>query len=386
MRNKLVLIFIFLTFLPAFITFFQERSRYLKPVDLEFVKYIYPLSQYVKKGEEAAWIPDETLFTYAGWYYINGGNPTLVNPENPPLGKYFIGISLKLFNNPSAFNFVFGLGSLISLLLLTKYLFNNSIWGIIPIMLFSWGKLYREQLTNVPLFETIALTFLTLSIYFFIKGQNNYYFFFLSSLFLGLLWGIRPWMATAPLIIGFLIYLLFISRKLKNAIIWFTSLSLSVLVLLAVYSKLLFLGWSIYKVLSVQKWILWYHQSRLINVGTVWPFLYLNRWYIWWGNSGYTSVEQWSYLWPIFTTLSLLFILFIFISKFKKNSKLISGGGEIDILALWILFYLLFLSIGNINSRYIFYLIPYLYISGLYFIKITLKGLLEKKQISVKIH
>src|SRR3990167_3285667 len=36
-------------------------------------------------------IGDHGLYTWAGWAYVHGENPILINGETPPLGKYFIG-------------------------------------------------------------------------------------------------------------------------------------------------------------------------------------------------------------------------------------------------------------------------------------------------------
>ena len=367
----------FLIFLPAFLTFYQQRQKYFKPTDLETAQYLYPRSQYVLRGDEAAWIPDETLFTYAGWNYVSGGNPILVNPENPPLGKYLIGASLLLTKNANVFNLLFGLLSLVSLWLLSGIFLNNYVWSSLPVILFAWGKLYREQLTYVPLFETFALTFLIFVIYFFIRGYTQSRYFLASSIALGFLWGTRPWMATAPLIVSFLIYLLFVNRKLKKFFEWGTSLALSILVLILVYIKLILIGWSIYQVLSVQKWILWYHQSRLINIGSVWPFLFLNRWHIWWSDVESVPVEQWSVLWPIFTSLSLVFSLMIFLKILgikKRRFIKLDVNNDICVLCLWIVFYLSFLSVGNVNARYVFYLIPFVYIVAVKFLYILLNN------------
>jgi len=207
-------------------------------------------------------------------------------------------------------------------------------------------------------------------IYFLIKvGKDNRYFL-VNNLFLGALWTTRPWMATVPLMLSVLIYF-FLLKDFKKIFYWLISLPVAVLVLLIVYARLLAEGWSIYKVLSIQKWILWYHQSRLINFGTVGPFIYLDRWYVWWGDKPYLPIVQWSIFWPIFTTLALIFsfLVFLKIAGLAKNKlKNFEFDKKITFLSLWVIFYLGFLSIGNINSRYVFYLLPYCYLLGVYFI------------------
>lgn len=366
MSKFFLYLFLFLTFFPLVGVTWEKRDYYFSPFDLERAKNLYSISQYVRQ-KDAAWIADEILFAYAGWYYTRGGNPILVNPENPPLGKYIVGLSIKIFNNEKLPNLIFGLTSLLTLFFLSSHFLKEKWLAFLPVALFSWEKLFQEQLLYVPLFETFAFTFLTLSFYFFIKAQENWKYFLLTNFFLGALWATRPWMATVPLVVTWAGFLL-IKRDFKKIGYWLLTMPLAVGVLLASYWRLFGEGWGIYKILAVQKWILWYHQSRLINFGSVWEFIYLGRWHVWWGDKPYLPVNQWTMLWPIFTTLALVFTILILVKslgagKWLKNFKF---DLKIEVLCLWVVFYLLFLSFGNINSRYVFYLLPYCYILGIY--------------------
>lgn len=351
---------IFLTLFPLARVIYQNWPRYVAVYDAGLMKSLYESSIYYQL-ETGGWIADELLYAYAGWYYAHGGNPILINPEHPPLAKYLIGFSIKYFNNEKIIAVFFGFFSLIALFLLSQVFFKPSQWALLPVTIFAWDKLFQEQLIYVPLLEVFYLTFLLLAFYFFIKAQANPYFFFLSSFFLGALWATRPWMATVPLLAAWFTYLFLMEKKISKIIFWLVSLPVAVGVLLLAYTRLFLEGWSLYKVLSIQKWLLWFHQSQLVNWGTVWPYLYLKRWYVWWGERPWLPVGQWSPFWPIFTTLALFFGLLVFFKKLK-------AGQEIKILCLWIIFYLAFLSVGNITSRYVFYLLPFCYLLGTYFL------------------
>ncbi len=373
MKQKVLFFFLLLlSIFPIGRIAWQKWHYYLSPFDLKRTQGLYEISQYVKK-EKAAWIPDETLFSYAGWYYLNGGSPILINPENPPLGKYLIGLSIRLFNNEKIPSLIFGFLSLFSFYLVCRLFFKNSWLSLIPVAFFSWERLFREQFISLPLFETFALTFLNFSLYFFIKAGKSRWCFLASSFFLGALWATRPWMATIPLIMAMVIYLLFVQRNFKQFWFWLTTTSLALIVLLLSYLKLFLEGWSPAKVLSVQKWILWYHQSRLIEFGSVWPLIYLNRWYVWWGDKPFLPMVQWSIFWPIITTLALIFSVLVFfktIGLAKARLKNFEFDRRITVLCLWVVFYLAFLSIGNISSRYLFYLLPYCYLLSYYLLKL----------------
>lgn len=372
MRKKvLFFLFLLLTIFPVGHLVWQKWDYYLSPFDLELMKASYERSQYVKEAPEG-WLPDEFLFAYAGWDYASGGNPILINPENPPLGKYIIGASIKIFNNEKIPSLVFGFLSLFSFFLLSRLFFKKNWLALLPVALFSWERLFQEQLLYLPLFELFALAFLNFAFYFFIRAEKDSRYFLASSFFLGALWSTKPWMLTIPLLASWVAYFLLIKKKFLVLISWLISLPAAVLVLLLSYLKLFFEGWGVYKVLSVQKWIFWYHQSKLIKFGSVWPFIYLKRWYVWWGDKPYLPIVQWNFFWPVFTSLALIFSALIILRSFgflKKVAKPFQFDPKVVVLCLWVVFYLGFLSFGNITSRYLFYLLPYTYLLGVYFLK-----------------
>lgn len=379
MKRFITYLFLFLTFFPLVKISWEKKDYYSAPFDLELAKKAYGISQYVR-GKDAAWIADEVLYAYAGWYYINGGSPILVNPEIPPLVKYITGASIKFFNNEKIPSLIFSFLSIFSIFLLTKIFLKSTYLALLPAGLFSWGKLFQEQLLFIPLLETFALTFLTLAFYFFIKAQDRKIYFWVASFFLGTLWTTRPWMATVPLVAAWFIYLL-LKRDFKILKYWILTLTVAVVVLLLNYWRLFLEGWGIYKILSIQKWILWYHQSRLINFGTVWEFIYLGKWRVWWGDEPYLPVNQWTLIWPILTTLALIFSVIILAKSFGLRKKWVNAlkfNAKATVLSFWIVFYLIFLSFGNINSRYVFYLIPYCYILGFYFLVLVVEKVFNR--------
>jgi hypothetical protein len=357
-----------LVLFPLGRTIRQKWDYYFLPFDQERIQGLYEISQYVRE-KDAAWIADEIHFAYASWNYVNGGNPILVNPDYPPLGKYLVGLSIKLVNNEKIPTLFFAFLSLFSLFLVAKTFLKKSWLALLPLALFAWDKLFQEQLIYLPLFEVFALAFLGLAFYFFIKAEENNQFFLAANFFLGMLWATKPWMLTIPLMASWMVYLV-LRRSGKKLIFWLASLPVAVAVLVVSYFKLLLEGWSLYKILSVQKWILWYHRSKLIKFGTVWPFIYLKRWYVWWGDKPYLPVDQWNLFWPIFTTLALIFSGLVFLKIFglkRKWLKHFKFDSRITLLCLWVVFDLAFLSIGNMSVRYLFYLLPFCYLLGVYF-------------------
>lgn len=370
MKKRLVFwLLLIVTLFPFFRTVWQKRAPYWSTFDPGEARRAYEISQYVVE-KNPSWIPDELHFSYASWDYINGGSPILVNPDYPPLGKYIVGLSQKYLHNEKIPTLFFGLMSLFSFFLIANQLFKNKVLALLPVALFSWERLFQEQLIYLPLFELFALTFLNFSFYFFLKAEDKDGYFWTSSLFLGALWATKPWMLTIPLMTSWLVYLIF-KKNVRKIIGWLISLPIAFLVIVLSYFRLLIEGWSIYKILSVQKWIMWYHRSKLVNFGTVWPFIYLKRWYVWWGEKPYLPVDQWNIFWPIFTTLALVFSLLVLLKTLGLKSKQLSRfkfDQKAIVFCLWVLFDLAFLSVGNTNVRYVFYLLPFVYLLGVYFI------------------
>lgn len=367
MKKALTFFLLLLIIFPLGRVISQYWGYYLSPLKPNEAKNAYEISQYVRE-ENVSWIPDELHFLYASQYYLNGGSPILVNPDYPPLGKYLVAFSIALFNNEKIPTLFFVSLSLLSFFLLAKTFLKESWLALIPVVLLAWERLFQEQLMYLPLFEVFMLAFFNLTLYFFIKGEKKSDYFFVSSLFLGMLWATKPWMITLPLM-GAMAASLVLKRQFKKWLYWLISLPLAIMVLVISYSRLMVEGWSLYKILSVQKWILWYHGSKLVNVGSVWPFIYLKRWYIWWGDKPFISVDQWNILWPIFTSLALIISVLVltkslglkrkWIKKFKHDERIV-------VLSLWVVFEILFLSTGNVNVRNIFSFLPICYLLGVY--------------------
>lgn len=317
-------------------------------------------SQYVNK-HPPGFIPDETAFSYAGGKLIKGTSPVLVVPDAPPLGKYIIGLSTVIFNNDSTFILLAALISLLLLYLLSYQIFLNRTVALIPVLLFSFEPIFKNQLTYAPLMDIFQLVFLLSSFYFFNKGFSKHktlLFFFLASLFLGFFIATKFFISGATIVAAWYLVLL-LSKDKKKLINLTVSLPVSVLVLLLSYIRVFAFGYTINKFLGIQKWVFLYHQSFIILPFSVWPLLLLNRWYVWFGNKPVISDSQWFFSWPIITVISIITIVLYLLKKIPRNKNL-------EVLMAWFIIYILFLSLGETFSRYFVILIPVLYIISIY--------------------
>src|SRR5438552_1706497 len=107
MKNKIFLIIIILFVLHLLFRLFSYKDDYLTKYDANYWKERYLHSQWVVPNSKES-IGDDGLYAYAGWEYIHGRDPTTLNAEMPPFGKYVIGLCEVIFNNQNIFALLSG--------------------------------------------------------------------------------------------------------------------------------------------------------------------------------------------------------------------------------------------------------------------------------------
>jgi hypothetical protein len=210
-----------------------------------------------------------------------------------------------------------------------------------------------------------------------VQKKNYLPWFIIVALLLGAVISIRYFVLGAALAASFILYLL-LKKKIKQSIILIASFSLSLLVLLGSYFQTFNAGYSLIKVLGIQKYIFVYHKSAFTQPFTFWDLLFFNRWHTWWADNAILSDAEWSILWPISV------IIIIFSVVFYLWRKLALSPAQ-KILLLWVSVYSIMLSVGYTSTRYFLPLIPFLYILATSFaVKIIFqiyKRLISKKLI-----
>ena len=308
-----------------------------------------------KKG---TWLPDEILYSFNGGALIKGESPILVNPEIPPVGKYLVGLSALLFNNEHLIIPIFFTASFIVLYLIGLQIFKTSFIALLPILFLSFESMFLNQLIYTPLIDIIHLTFLLLSFYFFnkaiINSKHELIFFILSSLFFGLFISTKFFGVGITVVLAFVLILI-LNKDNKKIKLFMLSFPISLSVLLSSYIRVIILGYPLNKFLGIQKWIFWYNQGHIQMPLSVWPLLLFNKWYVSWGDIKILSDPQWGITWPIITVISILTIILYLFNKIPKNK-------EAEIVMAWVVFYFVFLSIGDASARYFIILFPGLYL------------------------
>lgn len=329
----------------------------------ELLKTLYYSSQYVKKKNPGI-IPDDALESFAGGIFLKGLNPILIVHDQPPLGRYIIGLSIFLFDNPNTITIPLLIFAGTGIFLISKIIIRNSLFSIIPLAIFINEPLFLNKLIYTPLLEPLQLPFIILSVYFFIKGitgKKPIRWFIACSLMLGFVISIRFFVLGAGLLFGMILYFL-IEKKVQKKIIQFLfTLPLALLVLILSYVKTLQNGYSVFQIFGIQKYILFYHSSKFTLPFSFWDLLLFNRWHTWWGTYAISSDDQWIIIWPVATLISGAFLILALLKKIFLNpsEKIVF----LSVGALCAMF-----SVGYTSTRYFLPVLPLFYILAIAFV------------------
>lgn len=380
-KNRMYRFLCVLLFIGAFIRptmlVYERRETFLSGGFMaQFSSYqkSYYSSQYMNKINPGS-IPDETFESFAGGAFLKGTNPILIVHEHPPMGRYIIALSIWLFDNPRTIIVPLMIFSFIGLFLISKTILKSTLLAFFPLIIFANDPLVMSKFEFAPLLEPIQLPFIIFALYFFIKGvygKKYLYWFIAVSNMLGFVISIRFFVLGAAMIFGMMLYF-FVTRTFgKKFITFILTLPLCVVVLLFSYTKTIIDGYSIIKTLGIQKYILFYHKSQLINPFSFWDLILFNRWHTWWGDMRIISDSTWHIGWPISIVSTVCFLLFII------RKKLVLSKAEI-VIFLWVFSYILLLSGGMATTRYFLPLLPFLYILSFDFVVHIWKTFYEKK-------
>ncbi len=290
-------------------------------------------------------IGDDGVYTYAGWEYIHGKDPTLLNAEIPPLGKYLIGLSELIFKNQNIFALLSGLFALYAFYLVNTLFFKSKLAAFIPVLLLSFEPLFFTQL-QISLLDLLYIGLFFMICYFFLKKK-----YFASAVVLGLMAATKSTASTFPLVIGAIVLYLVVTKQLKLVKKYIMTLPIAGIVFVATYIQYFLLGNSFMDFLGVQKWIInFYAGGAKGSFSAPWEIIFTGKYANWWGQI--SVVDEWHFGWILLTVISAITIVFVF-RKYRKSM--------IVFPCIWIIIYLLFLSFIPVWSRYFLLIIPFMY-------------------------
>lgn len=345
MKRNIFILLLAILIISLSVRIFQYREEYLEPFDSKYWEMRYNQSQWVVPESKIS-IGDDGLYAYSGWEYIHGRDPSLLNAEVPPLGKYLIGLTEIVLRNQNLFGLLSGFFVLTSLFYLNKIIFKNNALAVLPVIILSFDPLFYGQL-KAPYLDNLYLAFLIMVFIMFHKEKYIW-----ANVFLGLMASTKASLPTLILVPAVLCSFLFYMRQgilIKKYLI---NYSVAILIFLASYGYYFWLGSNLYDFLKLQKWILNFYDTGVNgSPQVVWQIIFTGYWDTWWGQR--VRVEEWSFLWPM-GVFGLFFYTYKVILKKKKYKSVLQ--------AFWILAYLGFLMAIPVWPRYLLLILPFTYI------------------------
>lgn len=344
---------------------FANLSVFKTPYDPSYWQARYEKSQWAKGWEAEALMGDAELYAYAGWRQIQGDDPTKINAEVPPLGRYLIGASIFLFKNPNVCAPIIGGLLLLVLYFFSKRVLKDETLALLPVLTLVASPLFLDDLTTSMLDLPFAL-FVSLAFYFLAKGRENPRFYLFSVLSLAAVAATKMYQAGFILaaIFGFYLLFLLVFYQRKDFFWFMIFLPFFAVFYVFTYAAYFARGHSLLDFKELHFWIRHFARVQVANYpkGEIFRILLLGRWQTWWGGSGIIKVNAWQPWW-------VLGFLAIFPSAFsgfvKKNFDLL-------VLSLWPISLLLMFSYGVSYPRYLLPVLPPLYLLLWYNLKVAL--------------
>jgi len=341
---------------------FSHKEVYLTRWDPEYWRQRYEKSQWAKGWEAEEKMGDAELYAYAGWRQVKGEDPTKINSEVPPFGKYLIGLSILFFGNPYIQAPIFGLLFLLTIFLWGKRILKNEILALIPVFLLVLDPLFKENLSTSMLDLPFSL-FIMLAFLFLAKGRKNHWFYLPTVIFLGAVASTKLYLVGFALVAIFFGYLLFLWLIFHyKDVFWFLIfLPIFVIFYFGNYIVYFLSGHNILDFKYLHFWVRHFARVQVENYpkGEIFRILLFGKWRTWWNGGEIIRVTSWRPWW----FLSFLAIFpSIFQGLFKRKLDLL-------VLCIWPVSLLVMFSLGAPYPRYLLPVLPPLYILLCYNLK-----------------
>ena len=312
-------------------------------------------------------IDDNTLYHYAAFYLVKGGNPFVVNPEVPPWGKYFYGLSIILFGNPYWASTFFYLGLIAVSIFLTinlnqsankKNQFSKIIVALLVGLVVTNMELVRSQL-HLTMLDLPLIFFLLLHIFFNLRSINHAKQstkdVIISGLALGFFAGTK-FPLFVPLVILADGYLFGIKKQWRKFII---ILAVASFTFLSAYWRFLIIDFNFGQLIKNLIWTVnFYHASKVPLVAAqLFPTILLQQYF---SPTHHAAVQakHWDFTWPLIFGLFGL-KLWQQCWQTMKNKLINSKNNYLkDYFLILIIGLIILLSLVNFWQRYLLIILP----------------------------
>jgi len=345
---------VFLVFFIGFL-FWHYRFLFLQKVDIAYWKDRFEHSQWQLINSNRP-IGDDGLYLYSGYRLSLGDDPSLINAEAPPLGKYLIGLSIRFLDNPYFTNGILYLFTLIIVFLIITKLQIPLFLRYLCIAMVATDPMVWSQITTTML-DLPLLFFFLLFVYSLISFQKSFKsshligYVLTAGISLGFFASTKfPYLSLIPGAVG--AYLIYKKLSVKGLFLFG---SMFIVGYCIPYIRYFQLHTNFLDFIRYQKWqFFFYRESKLqANFGsailTLLGNLYQNL-----SNRTWTHSSEWSIAWP------LMIATIVYISLRSSLKKIF--GNTLFFLLIPLLYLLLF-SFIPFSPRYLLIILPLLYIA-----------------------
>lgn len=344
--------------LIIFLSIYSSRSLLIQKINLPYLEDLYSHSQW-SLALSTRIMSDSELYQIAGYRLIKGSSAFSINPEVPPVAKYFYGLGIIIFKNPYLISTLLYLLAIFLFAKLAFTVLTNKKQAKTAIILFCLSPILVSQISQTML-DLPQLVFLLAHVLAIIytnnANDNKKYLLFLtlSGISLGLFAASKiPLVVLAILLADFL----FIKKSKRMGSLIYITLTVGFVYFLSYAPTLIIHQISILNWLKNQKWMIHFYASSELKSN---PLYYLSAILLGqfkgaWEHATWQYVQEWTILWPIS-------ILAAIILKIKTLSKR-HFSKEVTFINNVALIILLIYSFFPFWSRYFLLIIPFLIIS-----------------------
>lgn len=287
-------------------------------------------------------VSDSFLYGYAGYKYSTGANPSLLNPEHPPLAKYIIGYSIKFFGSEHVFGIVIAFAVLILVAAISYQINASLLLASFAFFLTSTFPLFTDQIQHGPQLELYQLFFFLLVVHMLLNGmkKKKIIFYVCAGIFLGMMFSTKTFLPFFLLLSTWIVLALW---KQWKAII--TIIGLGILIFTATYYQYFALGGTLRTFLGLQKYIVVFYGNSNIPLfeffGNCFRLIFTGFWKFWDTARSVSFYEGWNILWPIIFVLGLW------------RMKHMGGKNPSRIITVFLILYAIFVCIVPVFPRYL---------------------------------
>lgn len=350
-------IFVIISCLILFAVIYQNRNLYLAKFNPNLYKDKYDKSQWMAPNSKTP-VSDNLVYAYAGYKYILGLNPILINSEQPPLGKYFVGLSIVTFQNQRAASILVAFLCLVLVFSIVKRATSSFLASSLAVFLTTVTELFINQLIDSPQLDIFQLLFFLGFLFTFLihTGKKTLLTLVISGLAFGLMLSIKTFYIYFLVFNAWLVLYFLLKKDLLEGIKKLIVLNVTGLVIfISTYLSFFLHGGTIKGFLGVQKYIYSFYSNSTINIskllGSYISLIFTGHWNYWLVSNHIVKYNGWTVFWPL---IFLAGILSIFMLYRKTRDKHYFKFRDVYLLlASFFVVYNLFLFITPIYPRYL---------------------------------